>query len=831
MERSPVSGVNKSVHEKLKQILSQEDTVLFIGSGISSWSGLPSWPGLIEELALFIEAQEMSAKLVRAELIKNDLLQAASYGVDLLTKPQFAEFVRKACRLGTARPHEIHKKIVSLGPRCFITTNYDPLLEEALRQWQPNRFFRVVSNRQVTETADIVQARALDFVFKPHGDANDSDSVILSREQYRILRGEKRHVLEAVETFFISRPVVYFGFGLKDPDFVFIKDLIANTYKGGARDHYAVVANITEEEKPYWRKNYGIHLISYPTKNQADGRKDHSPLIELLDNLLQPHSALPGSIIDSPPTEQLTKFEITPQLVLSLARYGGRVAFQPRVDSEIPLKVTRKTHKTGRGFADYDRYDHASIEEFLSQGPNRALLIGLPGAGKTYSFKRTAAKMGVRLQEVCLSESFDPTKVVIPFYVDLKFYTGNILEMVERTLPPDLLFDRIIEEFDTRLFIDSFNEMPREQYDTGTWEQDLTKLIQHIGQGAVIFGSRLEAGLEKLHLPVYQLDSIQVDYVQTEITRHEIQVQGRFQQEMLSLFQKPLFFRLFVSERSLVPRQPHPTEIYRSYFEHLSNQFSNRFGVQVDLSQAFRSIAFQAIDNGDESIPLSELERVFKHELAAMAATGANEREGINWLISKTFLVPQVASTLTFFHQSITEYLGALELARLYSADPDLLRQKLKFTRWDQSLFLALRFLNHAEATAFVNEVISTDLALAIQASKYVEDDATELVTEILRLLIKKPQLASSEHRNIHYALEKHLIANDCHEELLKKLIDQGNTLGGAAAVVFGHLKEELAKETLIAEMFSKPDDFNFCSTVGRFLSDWIEVEDVPAII
>ena len=31
------------MNEQLKPALKQEDTILFIGSGISCWAGLPSW--------------------------------------------------------------------------------------------------------------------------------------------------------------------------------------------------------------------------------------------------------------------------------------------------------------------------------------------------------------------------------------------------------------------------------------------------------------------------------------------------------------------------------------------------------------------------------------------------------------------------------------------------------------------------------------------------------------------------------------------------------------------------------------------------------------------
>jgi hypothetical protein len=228
--------------------------VLFVGSGILVWSGIPSWPRLIDELASFVEASGASAELVRAEARRGDLLQAASYGFYKLTKPQIGDFIRNACRYGVARPHEIHCKLVSLGPHCFITTNYDNLIEESLRIWQPDRFFRPpVTNRHLTETAEIVHARAVDFVFKPHGDAADSDTIILTREQYRQLLpgGEKQAALESVKTLLVSRPVVYLGFGLRDSDFIYLRDLLSNAYKGGTRDHHAIMADISEAETDY----------------------------------------------------------------------------------------------------------------------------------------------------------------------------------------------------------------------------------------------------------------------------------------------------------------------------------------------------------------------------------------------------------------------------------------------------------------------------------------------------------------------------------------------------------------------------------------------------
>jgi len=437
------------------------------------WSGLPSWSGMIEELAQFVESTGAKADLVRAEALRGDLLQAASYGFDKLTKPQIGEFIRAACRYGVAKPHEIHRKIVSLGPRCFVTTNYDNLIEESLRKWQPDRFFRPpITNRHLTDTAEIVHARAIDFIFKPHGDANDSESIILTREQYRQLlpQGERQGALESLKMLLASRPVVYLGFRLRDPDFIYLQDLLATTYKGGARDHYAIMADISDAESDFWRRNYGIHFVSYPTTERPDKTRDHATLLTLLDTLLEKERVSLAAVGFDP---------CAPDVVLALARHAAGLARSPKLAHEFRIRVhTGAKERMGRSvYYRPDRFDHYPVERFLDSGPERALLTGLPGTGKTYSLRRSAARLAERLHEFCLSEPFDEKAIVVPILADLKLYRGDLGDLVSQTLPKSLPLDEVTRRFKVKILLDSFNEMPREYWESGSYESDFAEFL------------------------------------------------------------------------------------------------------------------------------------------------------------------------------------------------------------------------------------------------------------------------------------------------------------------------------------------------------------------
>ena len=812
--------------DKLKQVLAQEDTVLFIGSGISMWSDLPSWTGVIEELAHFIEESGSKADLVRAEAQKGDLLQAASYGFDKLTKQQIGEFIWAVCRYGVAEPHEIHRKIVSLGPRCFVTTNYDNLIEESLRRWQPGRFFRPpVTNRHLTETAGIIHARAIDFIFKPHGDAADIESIILTREQYRQLlpQGDRQAALDSLKVLLASRPVVYLGFSLRDPDFIYVRDILANTYKGGTRDHYAIMADISDAECDHWRRDYGIHLVPYTTTELPDATRDHTALLTLLDTLLEKE---PGSSIavDFDP--------YAPDVVLALARHAAGLDRSPKLTPEFQIRVHAETEKRRDNlFYRLDRFEHSPVERFLDDGPERAVLIGLPGAGKTYAIHRSAARLADKLHESCLSDPFDGKSLVVPILADLKLYRGDLAKLVNQALPRSLPLDELTQCFKVKVFLDSFNEMPREYWENGSYESDFAKFTTKIGNSSLIISSRTSDGLDKLGFPVYSLDQIDETDVVAELRRLDIEIKGPFYYEVLSLLQRPFYFRQVTCGEIRLPREAHPRDFYRVFFEKLRGAFETRFSVQLDIERVLSRAAYDALNRGEEAFPLSELLRILKTSVETLGIVDGDAREIANWLVSSSVLIPYTGGRVAFVHQSVTEYLAASELARRYKSSPHILKEKLSITRWDQALYLTLSLLPAALAEAFLDDIIKADFTLALRAAKYLEVGCEEVVSRLLSEIPERIQALGSFDHSIESAVRFSLPLTDAHEVYLRTLIELGNTVGAAGVCRLVELKGEGVKDELLQLLVERCDDYNFCCNgIAAALKPFATDEDVKRV-
>jgi len=809
--------------EKLKRILSQEDTVLFIGSGISLWSGLPTWSGLIERLASTLEENGIDADLVRKEA-SNDLLQAASYGFDKLTNAQIGEFIRNACLNGKAIPHAIHEKIVNLGPRCFITTNYDDLIEKSLRMWRPEENFRgPITNKQLTEMAEIVHARATNYIFKPHGDAGDSDSIVFTREQYRSLlpQGGRYSALETLKMILITRPVVYLGFGLRDPDFLFLRDLIANTYNGSSRDHYAILPDITTAEVDWWRKNYSVHLVTYQTVQESGRSKDHTPLLSLLDVL----SAKEVRIEVEPEFNPSA-----PSVVLSLVRYASGLARLPSIENEFEIRVELERNYKSREIYSRDTFDRSIVGAFLTEGPDRAILLGLPGAGKSYSINRAVAEIANVLSTKCLMHDFNPESTVVPIIIDMKLYSGNIWEMISETLPIDLPLEALVEHFSLKIFVDSFNEMPREFWESNIYESDLELLEKKIKSSGLIIGSRTSDGLKGLSFPIYHLNYISKETIKKELSRMNILFKGRFVQELYSLLKRPFYFQYILSKRVNLPENTHPKDFYKAFLKDVNTAFQSKYKVNFNLANALSVIAYDSLNVGEEAITLERFITTLEKAIQNFGLIHVSGLDMVNWMVSYSVLIPHLGAKVAFVHQSITEYLAATELSRIYSDSPELLREKVQFTRWDQAIFLALSILPENKSRIFLSDLISYDFLLALNAVKYLEFNRDEVVTRLLNEIPKQHARGVYGAWSIDSVLERNLPVSRRHIPHLQEIVKMGDSLGGAAASRIIELEGAATKEEMLRNIFERPDDPNFTITIADSLQIFAENSDVESI-
>ncbi len=810
--------------EQLKQALKQEDTVLFIGSGTSCWSELPSWTELLNQLADLLNFLGEMLNLSERKLNKTSCKRRATDLINLHPW-EIGGFIRSACKFGTAAPHEIHRKIVSLGPRCFITTNYDQLLEESLRKWKHGRSFRVVTNKQPFEEADIIQARAVDFIFKPHGDVGDVESIVLTREQYRKLLegGEWRHTLESLKTMLATRRVVYFGFGLRDPDFLLLRDVLANTWKGGTRDHYAIMADVGSGEVNYWRKNYGIHLVGYATSELPTGKTDHGKLLELLDECLQPLS--PADAAGAIP-------HVATELILSVLRYASGLMRFESANPELPLRVhSSKGWRYARtGNPSHDRWDHAECNEFLKDGPQRAVLLGLPGAGKTYGLKKAVSQLAQSLHDSCLAQPAVLEDLVIPMYADMKLYKGDLSAMLEMTLPPGITLQELANRFRVRVFLDSFNEMPRDQWERGVQEIDITAFVKHHQTVEIIISSRTEDGLAKFGFPSYWLDEIDSDFLEQQLKEKGITLSGSFKHELRDLLRKPFYFQLVTSGGVKLPEQPDPRNLYHAFFSNLSTAFAERFGSHLNLAKVLAPLAYEAISRGEEALPVQALLQSLTKEMQALGLLQPTPETLGRWLVSQSVLLPYSGERVAFFHQSVTEFLAANELALRFRTTPSILKEKLTMNRWDQAILLTLSILPESEANPFLEAVMNADFALALRAAKYLEVNREVVVASLLAEIPARIEQRQGFDLQIELALDLHVPVTGAHEVQLRAIMECGNMVGGCAAAKLLHCNGLALKSEMFASLLERRGDYNYCSGLGRALRPFVVKEDLTRI-
>ncbi|OUQ54722.1 hypothetical protein B5E58_13045 [Tyzzerella sp. An114] len=273
--------------EKIKQINSNDNLVIFVGSGISKNSGVCSWWELVKEIADKIGENKCAScemkNIICGQCGENielcgidsfnckfkydfsseDFLRIPqhfyeSFGDSKEEKEPYYQFLKDKFNK-KYESNIIDEIIIKLQPEHIITTNYDHLLEDVKDP-------RVSKYAIITKDDDILSKKGRNYIIKMHGDIDDIENIVLKEDDY--LNYSQKHII--IETFIksllIDKTFLFVGYSLNDNNLKLIMNYIDFFVKEknveNRQPHYLVVDQIKDplHDIKYW-KNKGIELV------------------------------------------------------------------------------------------------------------------------------------------------------------------------------------------------------------------------------------------------------------------------------------------------------------------------------------------------------------------------------------------------------------------------------------------------------------------------------------------------------------------------------------------------------------------------------------------
>jgi hypothetical protein len=254
------------IPNELVRELSQGNVVLFVGSGLSQGTGLPSWSQLMEQLATDIGCPA-----------ETDMFKIAQYYELKRGRNALIRQIIQATDTTGRQPTENHRLLAKLPIQTWVTTNYDDLLELTLRE-AGKRYQKIVQDQ------DLPYASAkLITLLKMHGSNDQPGSIVVTQEDYRLYFKKYPLVKMKLAALLLDKMFLFVGYSLDDPDFNQIQAEISFELQKHQRWAYAILFD-ADEFTVEDLKTRNIHVINIPVQERENRSRR---LGEVLQELVQ----------------------------------------------------------------------------------------------------------------------------------------------------------------------------------------------------------------------------------------------------------------------------------------------------------------------------------------------------------------------------------------------------------------------------------------------------------------------------------------------------------------------------------------------------------------
>jgi hypothetical protein len=457
---------DRTYRELLDRVLQTEGRVVpFIGAGLSVYGEdgerLPLWPELLD--ALVEEGRSLGLinstdeRAIAEAMRSKQYIEATDRILDALGEPVFRRTVETELDERSQPMPPAITELVGIDWPVIVTTNLDRLIATAYME-RRERPISTVTNLDTRRVLDVFGGTVTSpetILIQIHGDLDTYPSWKLTTTHYERLLQDTGYV-EAMKHLFL-RQVFFVGFGLRDDDFDYLFDTIADIDSAGIGEIYALIGISRRECENVQRliKVSGLRPIFYDDEpSDASGPfGKHRAVYECLAHM-------------------------TKEWAVVNAKLNVTLKYLPELD---PHMVRRE--------ADIDRLGA------LVESGGIVQVVGMGGAGKTSLVQQWLADQRAQLVAGGLTSVFGCSlyRADIGLFIqDLALSTvGPVVEPLPQRV------ERICEHVRahrTLLFIDGAEVVLDERGRIGN--PYMTQIVDAVieGGGVVLLTSRIPAG-------------------------------------------------------------------------------------------------------------------------------------------------------------------------------------------------------------------------------------------------------------------------------------------------------------------------------------------------
>ena len=218
---------------KYEKALVEDYAAIFAGAGLSRSSGFVNWKELLHDLASDINLD------VHKE---NDLVSVAQYYCNErgnrteINQTIMDKFLEKT------KYNSSIDCIARLPIKTFWTTNYDTLIEDALRNKG-----KKVDVKIHQSNLSITLSKRDTVVYKMHGDVTDPCNAVITKDDYESYSLTRDLFSMSLQGDLVSKTFLFIGFSFSDPNLSYILSRIRLLLGKNQRTHYCFIRKVNAD--------------------------------------------------------------------------------------------------------------------------------------------------------------------------------------------------------------------------------------------------------------------------------------------------------------------------------------------------------------------------------------------------------------------------------------------------------------------------------------------------------------------------------------------------------------------------------------------------------